>query len=121
MKYSDAVQLLIQSRTSYLKHKYQVYNDKYHWQIILGTTDQIGSIYHMDYSENIATSYKFEPQSSHFNKSQYSLHCTVKHNSDGNTYLYHLSDKKKHNQAFTSAVVDHIVNESANGDTILRF
>ena len=41
--------------------------------------NSIGRICHMDYSENLSQQYKFEPQSCHFNNSQYSLHCTVKH------------------------------------------
>ena len=56
--------------------------------------------------------FKFEPQSSHFNKQQYSLHCTVKYTTDPNClhhYYYHLSDVKKHDYAYTSAVVDHIL------------
>ena len=55
---------------------------------------------------------KYDPQSSHFNKSQYSLHCTVQHTSNDEAkydYLYHLSDVMKHDHAFTSAAVDHIL------------
>ena len=33
----------------------------------------------MDYSENMSQMYKFEIQSTHFNKRNYSLHCTVEH------------------------------------------
>ena len=72
----------------------------------------IGVIYHMDYSENLSQQYKYEPQSSHFNKNQYSLHCTVKHTGAINSpyeYIYHLSDEKKHNFAFTSVAVNHIL------------
>lgn len=49
----------------------------------------------MDFSEN-SQMHKYEPQSSHFNKSHYSLHCTVKHDIHEEepmyTYIYHLSD-----------------------------
>ena len=63
----------------------------------------------MDYSENLSQQYKYEPQASHFNKNQYSLHCTVKHTDNKNSpyeYIYHLSNEKKHDFAFTSMVVN---------------
>ena len=75
----------------------------------------------MDYSENLSQQYKYEPQSSHFNKNQYSLHCTVKHTDNKNSpyeYIYHLSDEKKHDFAFTSMVVNHILQLHNPSDTI---
>ena len=39
----------------------------------------LGAIYHFDFSENSTQMVKEELHSSHFNKNQYSLHCTVKH------------------------------------------
>ena len=81
-------------KQKYLMHRYQVLNDKLHWPNILNTTENQGPIYHFNYSENLTQSYKYEPQSSHFNKQQYSLHCTVKHLKDAkHQYLYHLSDE----------------------------
>lgn len=66
----------------------------------------------MDYSENLSQMYKFELQSSHFNKKQYSLHCTVKHRYDRETssedYIYHLSNDVKQDHAFTSSVVENL-------------
>ena len=56
--------------------------------------DSTGKIFHMDFSENISQMYKNEPQSSHFNKAQYSLHCTVEHQQNEYKYNYHLSDEK---------------------------
>ena len=41
------------------------------------TTGELGKIYLMDYSENLTGVPKYDPQAAHFNKSQYSLHCTV--------------------------------------------
>ena len=120
MKYKDVFKKLMDVRTKYLIHKYQVHNDKYHSSVIAQTVEQYGPLFHMDYSENLITAYKFEPQSSHFNKTQYSLHCTVKQTSNGNVYLYHLSDEKKHNQPFTSAVIDEIL-IFEDGTIILRF
>ena len=70
-------QQLISLKQKYLCHKYQVRNDRFHWQKVLATIENYGAIYHMDFSENISQMYKHEPQSSHFNKQQYSLHCTV--------------------------------------------
>ena len=79
----------------YTSHKYQVYNDIYHCPIIFSRIPLAGAIYHMDFSEN-SQMHKYEPQSSHFNKSHYSLHCTVKHDIHEEepiyTYIYHLSD-----------------------------
>ena len=74
----------------------------------------------MDYSENVSQHFKYEPQSSHFNKTQYSLHCTVKHvpGDSPYQYIYHLSDEKKHNHAFTSAVIDHILSDESDGNII---
>ena len=63
----------------------------------------------MDYSENITQSFKYEPQEYHFNKKQYSLHCTVKHEEDRNKYFYHFSDELTHNFAFTQSVVEHLI------------
>jgi len=89
-------------RKVYLMHRYQVNNDVFQWPIILATTNTYGPIFHMDFSENLSQMYKYEPQSSHFSKRQFSLHCTVKHsNENERCYLYHLSDDKKHDYAFT--------------------
>ena len=56
----------------------------------------LGPIYHMDYSENITQSFKYEPQELHFNKKQYSLHCTVKHEEVKNKNFHHFSDELTH-------------------------
>ena len=104
----------------YLVHKYEVFNDMHHWPVILSTTSEIGSIYHMDFSENISQMHNSGPQSSHFNKAQYSLHCTVRHGANGNLYLYHLTDEKWHS-AFTAAVVEHIISIEEENCEILRF
>ena len=67
----------------------------------------------MDYSENVVQWHKEEAQSAHFNKSQYTLHCTVQHNGDEpNQYIYHLSDEKKHDFAFTSLVVEQLASST---------
>ena len=57
--------------------------------------------------------HKYELQSSYFSKTQYLLHCIVKHNNNEEqsmyTYLYHLSHAMCYNHAFTSTVVDYII------------
>ena len=103
-------------RKQYLCHKYQVSNDLFHWQKILATVEDYGETYHMDFFENLCQIYKYEPQSSHFNKKQYSLHYTVKHTTDPDNpyeYIYRLSDFMKHIYVFTSAVVDHILEKNS--------
>ena len=95
-------------KKDYTCHKYQVFNDKFHWPRIMATRSDIGVVYHKDYSEDLSQRYKFEHQSFHFNKKQYSLYCTVKHTSDKNSlyeYIYQLSDEMKHDFVFTSVVV----------------
>ena len=56
------------------------------------STPGIGEICYLGYSENMTQQYKFESQSSHFNKKQFSLHCTVKHLPDSQKYIYYLSN-----------------------------
>ena len=112
---------MLSLKCAHLKHKYQVYNNKHHWPEILRTTEEFGAIYHLDYSENLTQSYKYEPQSSHFNKARYSLHCSVKHSSDQTfSYFFDLSDDLKHDFAFTKTVVDDLLEENET-TTILCF
>ena len=94
-------------------HKYHVYNDKHQWPIILSTPAKYGEITHSDYSENMSQMYKEEAQSRHFNKSSYSLHCTVEHiNREKHLYilspyyyyLYHFSNDMKHDYALMATI-----------------
>ena len=103
--------LLSVRQTYYLQHKYQVYNDKYHWDYILHN-QQYGDIFHFDFSENITQILKNEPQSSHFNKAQFSLHCAVRHSSNNVKYEYHLSDDTKHDSAIVSLVVNDLIQDN---------
>ena len=48
--FEDVYDKLYKRNQKYIMHKYQVYNDKYHWPRILATVTD-GPIYHMDYSE----------------------------------------------------------------------
>ena len=103
-------------------------NDKHQWKNILGTVSKYGPIFHMDYSENLALAPKYEPQSAHFNKKQYSLHCIVGHCTDNNDdgqykYYYHLSDDITHDYAFTGYVVEDVLKSafSKEDNRIIRF
>ena len=46
-------ELLTESR-KYLKHRFQIENDRYHWRIILHCNQE--TIFHMDFSENVSGS-----------------------------------------------------------------
>ena len=76
MSYEELVKIAWKMQKQYLVHKYEVFNDMHHWPVILSTTSEMGPTYHLDFSENISQMHKFKPQSSHFNKAWYSLHCT---------------------------------------------
>ena len=111
LSFRDIFKKLNKIKKEYITHKFQVFNDKAHWPTILETNTH-GEIEHMDFSENLTQLFKYEPQSSHFNKSQYSLHCTVKHTGLEESpyhYLYHLSNVMQHDHTFTSVVVNEII------------
>ena len=116
MTYEDCFKTFFTLKKAYTSHKYQVYNDIYHWPKIWSSTVEYGPIYHLDYSENLSQMHKFKPQSSHFNEPQYSLHCIIKYMTDEldmpYSYIYNLSDDMKHDNAFTATVVDHILDLS---------
>ena len=106
----------------YILHRYECRNDQYHWPIIRGNC--LGYTYHMDYSENISNSPKYEPQDAHFSSKQISLHCTVVHPVDADvSYAYHLSDDKCHDSAFTSNAIDDLLEtyHEYKNDPVLRF
>ena len=80
-----------------------------------------GAIYHLDYSEKLTQSFKYEHQPSHFNKASYSPNCSATHRSDQTfSYFYHLRDDLKHDFAFTKTVVDDLL-EKNGARTILHF
>ena len=101
----------------YTTHKYYVYNDIFHWPRILASVPRYGPILHQDYSENMPKMHKIKTQSAHFNKHNYSLHCTVElvnHDEFPNLkspyiYHYHLSDEIKHDAAFTSVILERCI------------
>ena len=119
LSFQEIYEKLAGQRQQYLMHRFQVLNDRFHWPRVLAAST--GPTYHYDFSENLPQMYKYEPQSSHFNKNQYSLHCTVKHLEDGSfKYLYHLSNDMKHDHAFTSAVVRHLNEIETEQSSIIR-
>ena len=105
--FKEVTEKLMSIKWKYLPHRYQVSNYIYHWLQILSKTDELGPIFHMDYSENITQAFQYITQSSHFSKKQYPLHCTVKHEGGKNHYLYHLSDELTHNFSSTFNVMKH--------------
>ena len=60
MTFKELYQRLVACKKIYTCHKFQVFNDQFHWPKILETCDQIGEIYHMDFSENLSQQYKYE-------------------------------------------------------------
>ena len=116
----DILALLLENADDYLLHRYQVQNDKFVWKYILGTVDD--PIFHMDYSENLGPTPKFEPQPAHFSKRQFSLHCTVMHKENGNhKFVYHLSDDLAHDSVFTIAVIKDLIKRYAPDALVIRF
>ena len=82
---------LLDQSDDYLYHRYQQQNDKFVWKYILNSVND--PIFHLDYSENLGPTPKYEPQPSHFSKRQFTLHCTVMHKEDGtHKFVYHLSE-----------------------------
>ena len=109
MAFKEPSHRLVACKKVYTCHKFQVFNDQFHWPKILATCDQIGEIYHMGFSDNLSQQYKYEPQ---FSKQQYSLHCAVKHTGCKNStreYFYHLTDDMKHNVSSTALVIYHFL------------
>ena len=74
--YSDFCQNIEKQRREYLLHRFECKNDDFVWPLVLAN-DQLGYVFHLDYSENITHTTKEEPQEAHFNGNQTSLHCTV--------------------------------------------
>ena len=103
--------MLMKIQEEYLVHRYEVENDKREWKLILHTVPTYGPIFHLDYSENIQLTPKREVQAAHFNKPQYSLHCTVMHDFDiikqeeANKYFFHFSLDMTHDSVYTEAVI----------------
>ena len=93
----------------YLLHRYECKNNNYVWPQILDSSPRF--IFHLDYSENISATPKFEPQNAHFAGKQTSLHCSVVHHPENQKvqYAYQLSDDNKHDFAFTEAVVCDLI------------
>ena len=101
---------IMSMKDKYLQHRFQVENDRYHWKKVIDSQQDFGTLFHMDYSENVSGTPKFEPQDAHFSKSHFSLHCTVAHvDGKSHNYIYHLTDDLNHDWLFTSEVLNDIV------------
>ena len=61
----------------YLLHRFECKNNIFLWPQILNASP--GFVFHLDFSENISATPKFEPQDAHFGSKQTSLHCAVIH------------------------------------------
>ena len=104
---------------TYLNHRYEIKNDQYIWPKILAETD-LGYVFHMDFSENISATPKFEPQDAHFSGKQTSLHCTVIHTPNLSEkdfqYAYHFSDDKNHDASFTISMTSDLLKQFPDFD-----
>ena len=116
----DAYSVLLSMKDLCTSHKFKVYNGAFNWPKVFETTEDIGEIYHMGFSENLAQQDKYEPQSSHFSERQFSLHCTIKHMPNSHEYIYHLSNEMKHDYAFTATVLRQLINESSSDIICLK-
>ena len=105
--------LIAKLQVKYTYHRYEVYLDKYIWPKIISTASQDNPIFHMDFSENLQFTPKFEPQPAHFNKKQSTLYCTVIHTfKDGEPvteYVFHFSDDNGHNAGFTFTCIEDLI------------
>ena len=99
-------------RVSYMHHRFEIKNDVYRWPLILNDS-KLGYVFHMDYSENISCTPKFEPQDAHFSGKQTSLHCNVIRKpylpKDQQYYAYHFSDRKIHGSVYTMSVMKDLL------------
>ena len=88
----------------YLVHRYEIVNDNFLWpQLQILAESNLGYIFHQDYSENISSTPKFEPQDAHFSGKQTSLHSSV---------VYPPSDKK--NMHIISVMIELMIVLSQN-------
>ena len=75
---SNITKLLLSMSDNYLLHKFYCKNDQVTWPIILNAMKENNVKYiHIDFSENICMTPKFEPQPMRFSGKQYSLHCSL--------------------------------------------
>ena len=115
------VEKLEKCRLKYLVHRFLVVENTHHWKIILADQSESKPIWHMDFSENLQFTPKYEVQDVHFSKRQFSQHCTVQYTGDEAKYPYHLSDELSHNINFVAAVVHDIVSKHSEKTDLFRF
>ena len=122
LTFKELYQGLVTCKKVYTCHKFQVFNDQFHWAN--SNCDQTSEIDYMDFLDDLSQQYKYEPQSCHFSKQQYSLSCTVKHTCCENyphEYFYHLSGDMRHNFAFTLSVVYHSLQLNSPSVTCFKY
>ena len=104
---------------SYMNHRFEIKNDIYYWPRISGNSN-LGYIFHMDFSENVSCTPKFEPQDAHFSGKETSLHCSVVSKpymlEKECTYVYHLSNDRTHVSAFTVSVTRDLLEKFPDFD-----
>ena len=106
--------LLSDQASPYMYHRYLVCNDNYTWPKILSTATSDSPVFHMDYSENLQCTPKYEPQSHHFSGSQVVLHCTVVNTDENNHYVYHFTDGKVKDHHSTLYIIKDLISSYVN-------
>lgn len=100
-----------------MKHRYLAEQGKHEWSNILSKISDISPTFHMDFSENLCGMSKFEPQTAHFLKWQFSLYSTVKHDCNTSTdklsysHYCHLYDDFTCDAVFTSTAFRYLISQ----------
>ena len=91
----------------YLLHRFEIKQDQF-----IGEST-LGYMFHMDYSEKISCTPKYEPQDAHFSGKQTLLHCSLIHEPNDTKlfYRYHISDDKIQDSVFTEHVTRDLLNQ----------
>ena len=63
MTFKELYTELVAMKKVYLMHRYEINNNFYQWPLILATIETHGSIFHIDFSENLTQIFKYEPVS----------------------------------------------------------
>ena len=92
---------------NYLKHRTYVENDKQVWPVFREKYARCKCI-HLDFSENINITPKFEVQDAHFSGKQHSLHCMLLEPANPYKFVFHLSNNTTHDSAFVDLVLNDI-------------
>ena len=99
--------MTVEQGINYLKHRTYVENDKQVWPVLREKYAHCKYI-HLDFSENINITPKFEVQDAHFSGKQYSLHCMLLEPANPYKFVFHLSNNTTHDSAFVDLVLNDI-------------